>query len=117
MADLLHRFAALVKWAILLPVLLLAALFAIANDHDVAVRFNPLDSTDIRSQIELPLYQVAIAAFVVGALCGAFITWSRQRRYRKLARKQTGEAAKWKARAERAGAAPPPQSTALLPDS
>ena len=77
------RFAALVKWAILLPVLLLAALFAVANDHVVPFRFNPLDSADIQSQIELPLYQIVIAGFVVGALCGAFIAWNDRRCLRR----------------------------------
>ncbi len=117
MADLMSRFAALIKWAILLPVLLLAALFAVANDHIVAFRYNPLDSADRQSQIELPLYQIAIAVFVVGALCGAFIAWNGQRKYRRLARQRSGEAAKWQARAERAGAGPKPPSTTLLPGS
>jgi uncharacterized integral membrane protein len=111
----LSQFTVLIKWAVLLPVLLLAALFAVANDHVVQFRFNPLDSADSASQIELPLYQIVMAAFVIGALCGAFTAWNRQRKYRRKARVQSGEAAKWQARAEQAGDVPRSPSATLLP--
>jgi len=98
----LDAISAAIKWLALLPIVIVAILFAVANDQSVPLRLNPFDSADERLAITLPLYQIAFAVFVAGALCGGFVVWSNQRRFRRQARLQRGEAARWQARAERA---------------
>ncbi len=92
----------LLKWLILVPVLLVVALLSIANDHRVALHLNPFEPADPALQIDLALYQFGFAAFVVGALVGAFVVWSSQRKYRRKARDNHYKAARWRAKAERA---------------
>jgi uncharacterized integral membrane protein len=92
----------MLKWLILVPVLLVVALLSVANDHRVTMNFNPFEPADPALQIELALYQFGFAAFVVGALVGAFIVWNSQRKYRRKARDNRYEAARWQAKAEQA---------------
>ena len=92
----------LLKWLILVPLLLVVALLSIANDHRVALRLNPFEPADPALQIDLALYQFGFAAFFVGALVGAFIVWSSQRKSRRKARDNHTKAARWRAKAERA---------------
>lgn len=92
----------LLKWLILVPVLLVVALLSVANDHRVMLHFNPLEPADSALQIDLALYQFGFAAFIVGALVGAFIVWNSQRKYRRKARDNRYEAARWQAKAEQA---------------
>ena len=76
----------LLKWLILVPVLLVVALLSIANDHRVALRLNPFAPADPALQVDVALYQFGFAAFAAGALVGAFIVWTSQRKYRRKAR-------------------------------
>jgi len=92
----------LVKWLILVPVLAVIALLSVANDHRVKLNFNPFEPADPAMQVELALYQVGFAAFVAGALIGAFVVWNSQRKYRRLARDNRYEAARWRAKVEHA---------------
>ncbi|MCG8441475.1 MAG: LapA family protein [Caulobacterales bacterium] len=97
---------AALRWLVLLPVVIVAVLFAVANDQLVTVRLNPFDSADEQLAASLPLYQIAFAVFVIGALCGGLVVWNKQRKFRRQARLQRGEAARWQARAERAEGGP-----------
>ena len=92
----------LLKWLILVPVLLVVALLSVANDHRITLHFNPFAPADPALQIDLALYQFGFAAFIVGALVGAFIVWNSQRKYRRKARDNRYEAARWQAKAEQA---------------
>ena len=96
------RLGRLLKWLILIPVLLVVALLSVANDHRVTLHFNPLEPADSALQIDLALYQFCFAAFIAGALVGAFIVWNSQRKYRRKARDNRYEAARWQAKAEKA---------------
>jgi uncharacterized integral membrane protein len=96
------RFGRLLKWLILVPILLVAALLSVANDHRVKLHFNPLEPADPVLQFDLALYQFGFAAFILGALVGAFIVWNSQRKYRRKARDSRYEAARWQAKAEQA---------------
>jgi uncharacterized integral membrane protein len=113
-------FGALLKWIIILPVLVAVLLLAIANDQSVTVHFNPFDPNDPVLRVDLALYQLAFAIFVLGALAGALIAWGGQRKYRRRAQERSVETALWQARAERserrqAEARPPSQAAAFLP--
>ena len=98
----MSKLGRLLKWLILAPVLLVVALLSVANDHRVTLYFNPLESADPAQQIDFALYQIGFAAFVAGALVGAFIVWNSQRKYRRKARDNRYEAARWQAKAEQA---------------
>lgn len=90
------------KWLILVPVLLVVALLSVANDHRITLHLNPFEPADSALQIDLALYQFGFAAFVGGALVGALIVWNSQRKYRRKARDNRYEAARWQAKAEQA---------------
>ncbi len=98
----MSKLGRLVKWLILVPVLAVVALLSVANDHLVTLNFNPLEPADQAMQIDLALYQIGFAAFVAGALVGAFIVWNNQRKYRRKARNSRYEAARWQAKVEQA---------------
>ncbi len=98
----MSKLGRLLKWLILVPVLLVVALLSVANDHRVTLNFNPFDPSDPALQIDLALYQIGFTAFVAGALIGAFIVWNSQRKYRRKARDNRYEAARWQAKAEQA---------------
>lgn len=91
----------IVKWAILLPVLLLVLLLAIANDQSVTVRLNPFDAEDTALTFQLALYQIGFLLFLAGALVGSLVTWTGQSRHRQQARRRQAEARFWHDRAER----------------
>ncbi|WP_026380579.1 LapA family protein [Afifella pfennigii] len=96
------KLAWLLKWIVLLPILVVAALLAVANDQMVTLHLNPFDSTDEVLSVELALYQIGFAAFALGAIAGGVVTWNGQRKHRRQARRQRNEAAMWQARARRA---------------
>ena len=94
--------SAFLKWIILVPVILLVLLLGIANDQPVTIRLNPFDPADPALSFELLFYQVAFLLFVVGALLGAFVSWSSQRKYRRRAWQHGQEAKLWRYRAKKA---------------
>ena len=98
----MSKLSRLLKWLILAPVLFVVALLSVANDHRVTLRFNPFEPADPTLQIDLALYQFGFAAFVIGALVGAFIVWNSQRKYRRKARDNRHELARWQAKADQA---------------
>ncbi len=98
----LATLATILRWLVLLPVLAAVVLLAIANDQTVTVHLNPFDTNDPVLRVDLALYQIVFIVFVLGALIGALVAWSGQRRYRRRARRQSEETAFWQARAERA---------------
>lgn len=106
--------AAALKWILLVPVILAVLLLGIANDQPVAVRLNPFDPADPALTFELLFYQVAFLLFVAGALIGALISWSSQRRYRRRAWER-GQAAKiWQYRAQKAEEESRPAAAPML---
>jgi uncharacterized integral membrane protein len=94
------KFASLLKWLILLPILLVVLLLAVSNDQSTAVHLNPFDTSDPVLRLDLPLYQIAFAVFALGAVCGGFVMWNTQRRYRRKSHERREQIALWQARAE-----------------
>jgi hypothetical protein len=112
----LRTFGTILKWVILLPILAAIVALAVANGDDVSVYLNPFDRADPVLKFALPLYQLAFALFVLGALVGGIVVWSsgvRQRR-RERARR---EAALFEARPVTPQAPPPaaPGAAGFLP--
>ena len=71
----------LLWWIILLPLLALAAAFAVANRAPVAVSLDPLPYA-----IEMPAYVALMIAIFVGLIIGGMSTWLAGRRWRREAR-------------------------------
>jgi len=116
----MRQLGSLLKWAILLPILIVVVLLAVANDHQVPVRLNPFQPDDPVLQVQLALYQLAFLLFVLGALLGSLVTWLNQRRYRREARREREQAAFWASRAQQADrsaeqAREPSRAAAFLP--
>ncbi len=72
------------SWILLLPVILAAILFAIANRTSVLVSFNPLDP--VVGGVLLPLYAVVMIAMLLGILLGGAVVWLKQRKWRRMAK-------------------------------
>ena len=89
------------KWIVLLPIMAVVLLLAVANDQNVTVFLNPFNTQDPVLRIDLAFYQIAFLIFVCGALVGALVSWSGQRKYRARARRRGEEAQFWQAKAER----------------
>ena len=116
----MSKLSLILKWVILLPVLLAVVLLAVANDQSVPVHLNPFEPADPALSVELALYQIGFILFVLGALMGAAVVWSGQRKYRKRARERREEASLWQARAQwserrQAEERPPSRLAGFLP--
>ena len=68
-------------WLIVLPLAVLIALFAIANNELVTLAFDPAPF-----EMQLPLFLVVLAALFAGLLIGGISAWLGQRRWRQQAR-------------------------------
>ena len=93
------KIAAVLKWLILLPILLVVLLLAISNDQTTTVHLNPFDTADPVLRLDLALYQIAFIAFALGVVCGGFVVWNSQRRYRRKSSERREQVAMWQARA------------------
>lgn len=114
----LRTLGIIVKGVILLPILAAIVLLAVANGQDVTLHLNPFDTTDPVLRIDLPLYQIVFAIFILGVLVGGFIVWSERLKHRRRARERR-ETELWQARADwserRQEETRPPQASGFLP--
>lgn len=94
----LRRFLALV---VTVPVGILLVALAIANRHKVELVLDPFQSGQPMFSLELPFFTYLFAALVLGVILGGVAAWMSQGRYRKAARTETREAAKWRQEADR----------------
>ena len=76
-------------WIVLLPVLVIMAVFAIANRRPVTIDFDPLPVT-----MEMPLFLLVFGIFLLGVLGGGGAAWWRQRHWRQEARRLKRQGAK-----------------------
>ena len=104
------------RWLFLLPVAIVALLFALANRHVVTVSFDPFVANDIQGpQVTAPLFIIVILAVMSGALLGGFVVWLRQGRYRKAARTAVTETERLRSETEGLRARLAVSPTAALP--
>ena len=76
------------------------AAYAVANRQPVRFILDPLISRDLAASIEAPFFVYLFIAMFSGILIGASAVWISQRRWRKAARSESREAARWKREAE-----------------
>ena len=91
--------AALLKWALILPVAILAVMLAIANRTPVELAFDPFGASDL--SIRAPLFIVAFASMMIGVVIGGVAVWMCQGRHRRAARAARSEARRLHAEADR----------------
>ena len=83
--------------------------FCFANRQPVTLSVDPFASVDASAFAipGVPLFVVVIAVAALGVIAGALATWVGQGRYRKAARLNRREAAKWRTEAQTLKAAQP----------
>lgn len=79
------------KWLLLLPVVVAALAFAVANRHYVEVVFDPSGLIAPGMTVKAPLFVLLFLAAMVGVLLGSAATWVTQGRHRKAARAARAE--------------------------
>jgi uncharacterized integral membrane protein len=79
---------------VLLPLLILAALFSVANRGEVVVRLDPFSRPDDALSLTMPLYLLVFAALMAGALLGGatMVLGRRSARRRRLKTREIGAA-------------------------
>ncbi len=74
-----------IAWTLTLPILVVAALFAISNREPLPVRLWPLPQ-----EMLLPGYLVVLLPLAAGLLIGGAVVWLGSVKYRRLARRRGG---------------------------
>ncbi len=98
----------LLRWIVGIPIGVFIVVFAVANRHDVTVRFDPLPFAP-----DLPLYGVAFAGLVLGFVGGVTAAWLGGHRTRRDARANKRKAATLERDLARRDAAPETRGGAL----
>ncbi|MEM6616979.1 MAG: DUF1049 domain-containing protein [Pseudomonadota bacterium] len=83
----------------IVPIAILLVVFAVINRDLVTVVLDPFSPQDPTLALSIPLYVLVFGSLVTGVIIGGVADWFRQGRYRKAARENRYEAAKWKSEA------------------
>ena len=90
------------KLVILVPLVVIALAFAIANRAVTIVSFDPFSPAATASPtIEAPLFVVLLLTLMLGVLIGSVATWLTQGRNRNNARRARNEAERLRAESDR----------------
>lgn len=84
----------LVVVLVLVPVAVVLIALAVANRDDVALTFDPFSPGNPALTLVMPLFVWLFAAFALGMISGSIVTWIKQGRYRKAARRAPPQEAK-----------------------
>jgi len=76
---------------VLLPVALLIVMFAVANRAPVSIALDPVGSEPPMVTVALPLFLVLLIALIAGVIIGGVAAWSRQRKWRRRARRLSAD--------------------------
>ena len=76
---------------VLLPVALLIVMFAVANRAPVSIALDPVASEPPMLTVALPLFLVLLIALIAGVIIGGAAAWSRQRKWRRRARRLSAD--------------------------
>lgn len=91
-----------IVWLLIaLPAGLLLVTLAVANRHEVRLSLDPFRPEAPVLSLELPFYAYLFAAMLIGVVLGGIAMWLSQRRWRRSARVQGRDAARWHAEADR----------------
>jgi uncharacterized integral membrane protein len=98
------------------PVAIVVMALAVVNNQPVTIAFDPFTPQTPFYAVTVPLYVIFFVALMLGIVLGGVGTWTRQGRFRKAARRNRREAARWRVEAERLRGEPaqgPAGATAL----
>jgi uncharacterized integral membrane protein len=76
---------------ILVPLALAIVMFAVANRAPVRLAFDPFASEPPMLALSLPLFLVLLIALIAGVIIGGAAAWSRQRKWRRRARRHAAD--------------------------
>lgn len=91
----------LLRLLILVPLAIILIVLSVANRHLVTLSLNPFQPDDQALALSAPFFLFLFAALIAGLIIGSVATWFSQGRYRKRARNEAFEAAKWAKEAEK----------------
>jgi uncharacterized integral membrane protein len=104
-----------VKLSLLVPTVILIALFAVANRQAVRVSLDPLSREAPAYFFDAPLFAVVLAAVAVGVFLGGVGAWLAQGRHRKAERQLKREVTRLASETEALRAVAPQSALAQLP--
>ena len=88
--------ARFIKHTVLFLIAIVIVPLSVSNRHPVSLSLNPFDPQDPRLTIpDVPLFWVIFASLGIGIIVGGIGAWARQGRWRREARINRREAAKW----------------------
>ncbi|MCC0055274.1 MAG: LapA family protein [Rhodobiaceae bacterium] len=93
----------IVWFVFIIPLAALLVVFAVANREAVTVSLDPV-SAEPAFAVQMPLYIVIFLTLIIGVAIGGFASWLSQGKWRRKARASRDEAARWRVKAEAAGA-------------
>jgi uncharacterized integral membrane protein len=76
---------------VLLPIALLIVMFAVANRAPVSIALDPVGSDPPMVTVALPLFLMLLLALIAGVIIGGVAAWSRQRKWRRRARRLSAD--------------------------
>jgi uncharacterized integral membrane protein len=76
---------------ILIPLALALVMFAVSNRAPVTVGLDPFAGEPPMFSVALPLFLVLLIALIAGVIVGGAAAWSRQRKWRRRARRLSAE--------------------------
>jgi len=84
-----------------IPVGIILTALALANRHSVRLVLDPLSPDDPILWVEAPFFLFLFGGVIAGLALGGFLTWLKQGKWRKTARRRTREAEELRRESER----------------
>lgn len=103
----------IVRFVVVLPLAVILIAFAIANRGMVTISLDPINDAAPMLALDMPIYRLVFLTLIIGVALGGAAAWLAQGKWRKAARKNRDEAARWRYRAEDAAKAAETGQTAL----
>lgn len=89
----------IVQLFVVLPLAILLVVFAVANRHFVTLSLDPFGGDSPALSLQIPLFLLFFLALILGVLIGGVAAWFGQGKWRRRARHEHDEAARWRSRA------------------
>jgi uncharacterized integral membrane protein len=76
---------------VLIPLTIALVMFAVGNRAPVVIALDPLAGTPPMFSLAPPLFLALLVALIAGVIVGGAAAWSRQRKWRRRARRASAE--------------------------
>ncbi|ODN70890.1 LapA family protein [Methylobrevis pamukkalensis] len=83
------------------PIAVVIIALAMVNNQPVTIILDPVTPATPLLTLTVPLYGVFFAMLMAGVVIGGIAVWARQGRFRRAARQNRRDAARWQSEAER----------------